>query len=85
MVETLGMIAAAVLPLWNLPLIVRMEQRKSSRDVSVWWALGVWACLLLMLPAGLRTHDAVFKTFTVANVACFSAVVVQVLRYHHHG
>ena len=81
MVETLGLIAAAVLPLWNLPLIARIRQRRSSQDVSVWWALGVWVCLLLMLPAGLRTHDAVFKTFTVANVVCFSAVVVYVLRY----
>lgn len=81
MIETLGLIAAVALPLWNIPLIARIRQRRSSKDVSIWWAVGVWVCLLLMLPAGLRTHDAVFKTFTVANLVLFSAVVVYVLRY----
>ena len=81
MIETLGLIAAIVLPLWNIPLIVRIERRKSSKDVSIWWAVGVETCLLLMLPAGLHTTDVVLKAFTIANALIFSAVVVQVLRY----
>ncbi len=81
MMETLGVIAAIVLPLWNIPLIVRIEQRKSSKDVSIWWAIGVETCLLLMLPSGLHTTDPVYKAFTIANALLFSAVVVQVIRY----
>ena len=81
MSETVGMLAAILLPLWNIPLIVRIQRRKSSQDVSPSWALGVWACLLLMLPAGLGSPDAVFRTFTVANLVLFSFVVVQVFRY----
>ena len=81
MIETLGIIAAIVLPLWNIPLIVRIGQRKSSKDVSVWWAVGVETCLLVMLPAGLRATDVVLKAFTIANAIIFSAVVIQVLRY----
>ncbi len=81
MSETVGMLAAILLPLWNIPLIVRIQRRKSSQDVSPSWALGVWACLLLMLPAGLGSPDAVFRTFTVANLVLFSFVVLQVFRY----
>ena len=81
MIETIGCIAAVVLPLWNIPLILRISQRKSSRDLSIAWALGVWVCLVAMLPSGLISPDPVFKVFTIANLALFSAVVVQVLRY----
>ena len=81
MSETVGMLAAILLPLWNIPLIVRIQRRKSSQDVSPWWAMGVWGCLLLMLPAGLGSPDAVFRTFTVVNLVLFSFVVLQVFRY----
>ena len=81
MITQLGLIAAGILPLWNIPLIVRISRRKSSRDVSVWWAFGVFGCLLAMLPAGLASVDAVFRTFSLVNVILFSLVVIQVLRY----
>ena len=81
MIETIGIIAAVVLPLWNIPLIIRIGRRKSSADVSLWWVLGVFACLLLMLPSGLTSPDAVFRVFSVVNVILFCAVVIQVLRY----
>jgi len=80
-IETIGVIAAVLLPLWNIPLVVRIGRRKSSKDVSLWWTLGVFVCLLLMLPAGLTSTDAVFKVFSVVNIVLFSAVVIQVMRY----
>ena len=81
MVETLGVIAATVLPLWNIPLMMRIAQRKSSKDVSLWWAAGVWVCLVLMFPSGVVSPDKVFRTFTMVNMGLFTAVLVQVLRY----
>lgn len=81
MIEVMGLIAAIVLPFWNIPLIVRIGRRRSSTDVSLWWALGVFACLLLMLPSGLTSTDTVFKVFSLVNIILFSAVVVQILRY----
>ena len=41
----------------------------------------MWACLLLMLPSGLASADPVYRIFTILNVALFSAVVVQVVRF----
>lgn len=70
-----------MLPFWNIPMIIRISRRKSSQDVSLWWAFGIMACLLLMLPAGWASPDAVFRVFTVMNALCFAAVVVQVMRY----
>lgn len=79
--EKIGLVASVVLPLWNIPLIIRIRKRQSSKDLSLSWTLGVWVCFLLMLPAGLMSQDVVFKTFSVMNMAMFSAVVVTVLRY----
>ncbi len=83
MIETLGLIGAVMLPFWNIPLIVRIAKRKSSRDLSLWWTFGILTCLLIMLPAGLASSDVVFKVFTVINLALFSAVVIQVMRYRN--
>lgn len=81
MMETVGLIAAVVLPFWNLPLMARISRRKSSADISLAWALGVFACLVAMLPSGLNSTDVVFKVFTVVNLLFFSGVVLQVIRY----
>lgn len=79
--ETVSLIAATVLPLWNIPLILHIQKRRSSQDVSLWWVFGVWVCFLLMLPAGLTSSDQVFRVFTIMNSILFTAVVVQVVRY----
>jgi len=76
-----ALIASLVLPLWNIPLIVRIIQRKSSQDLSLWWVLGVWFCLLLMAPSGFRSQDVVWRTFNIVNLAMFSGVVMVSLRY----
>jgi len=81
MMEVIGVMAAVALPLWNIPLILRIQQRKSSKDISLWWVLGVWVCLLLMLPSGVRSSDIVFRAFTVVNIVLFTGVVIQTLRY----
>ena len=81
MIQTIGLVASIILPLWNIPLILKIIQRKSSRDVSLSWALGVWGCLALMLPSGIVSRDLVWKTFTVVNFLLFSGVAVTVLLY----
>ena len=83
LVQTIGLVAAIILPLWNIPLIVHIERRQSSDDVSLWWAFGVLGCLLLMLPSALVSPDRVFKLFSLVNIVFFVAVVVQIVRYHH--
>lgn len=80
-IRTIGLIAGTVLPLWNIPLIVRIGRRKSSRDLSLTWAVGVLTCVYLMLPAALASADMVFKVFSVVNAVFFTAVVVQIVRY----
>jgi uncharacterized membrane protein YhaH (DUF805 family) len=81
-IQTLGLVTAIVLPLWNIPLIARMVKRKSSKDISLWWALGVWVCLVLMAPSGLVSQDIVWKVYNIVNFILFSAVVVTTLIYH---
>ncbi len=81
MIKMIGFIASIVLPLWNIPLIMHIVRNKSSRDVSLAWAWGVWGCLGLMLPSGLITDDALWKTFTIVNFVLFSGVLVTVLYY----
>ncbi len=79
--QHIGLIAAVVMPLWNIPLIIRIGRRKSSKDISLSWTLGVYACILLMLPSALTSPDLTFRVFGIVNTVLFGAVVVQVLRY----
>ena len=81
MIEIIGIISAVVLPFWNIPLIIRIEKRKSSKDISLLWAIGVWVCLILMFPAAITSEDIVFKTFSIVNMSLFSLVVIQTFRY----
>jgi len=84
-IEKVGLLAAIILPMWNIPLVLRIFQRRSSKDISLWWALGVWVCIVLMFPAGLRSQDVVWRTFNILNLILFSAVVVATVRYRKGG
>lgn len=76
MLQKIALFASIILPLWNIPLIYRMIKRGSSKDISLYWAFGVWICLILMFPAALSSVDIVWKTFNITNMILFSAVVV---------
>ncbi|MDD5292043.1 MAG: hypothetical protein PHY46_02520 [Candidatus Omnitrophica bacterium] len=81
MIKIIGIIAAIVLPFWNIPLIARIEKRKSSKDISLYWVFGVWICFILMLPSALVSTDIVFKLFSIVNIILFSLVAVETIRY----
>ena len=80
-INTVGVIAAIVLPLFNIPLILKMIKRKSSNDLSLCWALGVWVCIILMAPSGFTSKDIVWKVFNIINLLAFSLVVIIILKY----
>ena len=81
MIQKIALIAALILPLWNIPLIVRVIKRKSSADISIYWVLGVWVCFLLMAPQAFSSSDIVWRTFNIVNLILFTAVVIVVLLY----
>lgn len=80
-VRDVGLLASIVLPFFNLPLMFRIVKRRSSKDISISWALGVWICLLLILPTALTSVDLVFQIFSCLNLILFSGVVALVLYY----
>ncbi len=82
MIDKIAMVAAIVLPLWNIPLIARIIKRRSSNDISRAWAVGVWICFVLMFPSALKSPDPVWKMFNIVNMVLFSAVVACTLMYH---
>ena len=79
--ELLALVASVVMPLWNIPLIVKIFRRKSSNDLSLSWVWGVWACMLLMLPWAILTNELVLKVFSFVNFILFSGVLVAVMKY----
>ncbi len=83
--ERIAFVAAIILPLWNIPLIVRVIKRKSSKDISIYWALGVWICFLLMAPEAFTSPDPVWRAFNIMNLILFTAVVITVLAYRKPG
>ena len=80
-IAVLGFLSAVILPLWNIPLIVRIIKRKSSSDISLWWTLGVWICLLLLAPSGLRSPDPIWRIFNILNLILFTGVIAVVFIY----
>ena len=82
MINTLGMVSAVLMPFFDIPLIWRIVQRKSSEDISLVWTFGIWICILGMLPASLISVDPIMKAFAIVNTVLFTAVVVAVLFYH---
>ncbi len=82
-IKTVGLVAAVALPLWNIPLILKVIKRRSSRDFSLAWVLGVWVCIILMFPSGLMSEDIVWRTFNIVNLVLFTSVVITVLKYRN--
>ncbi len=82
-IKIIGIITACILPLFNIPLIWRIVHRKSSQDISLAWALGVWVCLLFMAPSGFTSEDIVWRIFSYINFLFFTCVVGVVLRYRN--
>lgn len=76
-----GMVAGIVMPLFNIPLIYKIRKRKSSSDLSLTWALGVWSTIIIMTPSAILSTDPVFRIFGIANAILFSLVVIFVLKY----
>lgn len=77
----IGVVAAIALPLWNIPLIYRIVQRKTSEDISLSWVFGVWGCIILMLPSALQSQEFQLKAFGISNIVFFTAVVATVWIY----
>lgn len=80
-IEQLGLVAGVTLPLFNIPLILRLIKRKRSEDFSLSWAVGVWVCIVLMTPQALRSQDMAFRAFGLVNLLFFSLVVFFVFKY----
>lgn len=80
-IERVGLIASASMPLFNIPLIRRMRQRKCADDFSMAWVWGVFACSLLMMPQALLSKDVVFKAFGITNITLFSVVTFLATYY----
>ena len=80
-VENIGLAASVAMPLWNIPLIIKIVKRRSSSDISIPWVLGVWGCALLMAPSGFASKDIVWRTFNIVNLILFTGVVIVVLKY----
>ena len=81
MIQVLGMIGAVTMPVWNIPLIVRIYRRKSSEDISIAWVTGVWFCVIAMLPSSMVSSDPVMRIFGIINAISFSFVFAVVLKY----
>ena len=83
-IKIVGVAASIILPLFNIPLILKIRKRGSSKDYSLTWTFGIMGCILLMMPSVLLTPDIVFKAFGIINLVTFSTVMFYILKYHRH-
>ena len=81
LIISLGMAASIIMPLFNIPLVIKIWKRRSSSDISLTWTLGIWGSILVMTPAALISADPVFRIFGIMNIFLFSAVAFSVLKF----
>ena len=81
--QKVALVASIILPLFNIPLIIKIVQLKSSKEISLTWVLGVWVCIVLMTPAGIASSDIVWHTFSYINLIMFTCVMVVTLKYRN--
>jgi uncharacterized protein with PQ loop repeat len=81
-VKIIGAVAGALMPMFNIPLIMKIRARKSAKDISLAWAWGIWICIVLQTPAALMSSDIAFKSFGFTNIFLFSGVMFCVLKFH---
>jgi uncharacterized protein with PQ loop repeat len=79
--KTIGLWAAIILPLWDIPLIVRVLQRKSSQDISLVWAVGIWITSVLMAPSAFISGDKLAIGFNTMNVIMLTGVLIVAVKY----
>ena len=82
MIQTLGMVSGIMMPFFNLPLMLRIIRRRSSQDISLVWVVGVWICVMGLLPSSLQSPDPILFAFGVVNALLFSGVFLSVLYFH---
>ena len=80
--QILGLVSGVLMPFFNIPLILRIARRRSSEDISVAWVVGVWLCIVGMVPASLQSSDVVLYAFGLVNVVFFTGVLIAVLYFH---
>jgi uncharacterized protein with PQ loop repeat len=82
MIQTLAMFGGILMPFFNIPLIIRIVQRRSSQDISLLWVVGVWFCVMAMLPHSLQSPEPMLLVFGVVNALFFTRVLATVLCFH---
>jgi uncharacterized protein with PQ loop repeat len=82
MIQTAGLVSSIIMPFFNIPLIVRIIQRRSSEDISLVWVVGAWICVVGMLPSSLQSPDPVLIAFGIVNGLFFTGVFLSVIYFH---
>ena len=82
MIQTVGLVSSIIMPFFNIPLIVRIIQRRSSEDISLVWVVGAWICVVGMLPSSLQSPDPVLIAFGIVNGLFFTGVFLSVIYFH---
>jgi Mn2+/Fe2+ NRAMP family transporter len=73
-----GVTASIILPFLNIPLILKIRKRGSSKDYSPTWDFRIMGCTLLMMLSVLLTLDVVLKAFGIINFITFSTVMFYI-------
>lgn len=76
--EKIGFWAGIMLPLFDIPLIMHVVKRKSSADISMVWAVGLWSTSVMLL---IGSKDPLASGFNIVNVLMLSIVVLVVIKY----
>jgi hypothetical protein len=81
-IKIVGMASAVLMPFFDIPLMIRVIQRKSSEDISLIWVFGIEFCILGMFPSTWVSTDPILRAFGLVNAILFTAAFVAVVWFH---
>ncbi len=79
--EAVGFWAGVMLPLFDIALIAHVLKRRSSQDISLTWAFGLWLTSVLMAPSAFVSGDKAAMGFNAMNVIMLTGVLIVVYKY----
>ncbi len=80
-IKDLGTASSMVVPLFHIPLILKLYKKKSSQEWSVISVCGFWISTLGIQPWAMMTSDKALTILNSLSLLFISVEVVLVLRY----
>lgn len=82
--KELGYICSMIVPVFHIPLIMKLVRKKSSQEWSLLSVIGFWIATLGIQPWALMTDDRALTILNTLSLMFISVELVLVIKYRRN-